>query len=225
LTLRVFNAEKQSWNGSLVQFTGGTMTAHFWGEDLPQLGLGQPVQIEVGGINLDLPALEGCAIERIELPGGRGYRIGYTLTDDFLDHIPKPLQALFPYRSFHRVEPTEEHPLIVRVRSSAEDEWHACSVVDVSMAGIGVDVTLDVEASLQGSSTLEVELNFPGMDESRMTLAARIQHRRMDSGQVRYGVAFAQAQAGAGTENSQLERSSLDRFVCALESADSKKPA
>lgn len=192
LTIQATLPDGQQWTGSLVQFTGGTLTAQFWGAELPQLGLGQAIQLAITGLDVDLPMLDGRALERVELPGGRSYRFGYVLTAEFLSRIPDSLQVLFPYRASHRVHPSEEAPVEARVRAGGDAEWSEAVVLDLSTSGIGMAVSQEVEALLNGDAQIEVELCFPEQDEP-VVLAAHVQHRRMKGSQVRYGVAFRPA--------------------------------
>ncbi len=206
LSIQATLADGRQWTGSLVQFNGGTLTAQFWGADLPSMGLGQPMELAIGGLEVELPSLQGRALERVELPGGRSYRFGYVLTAEFLSCIPKPLQVLFPYRATHRVQPTEEAPATARVRCVGQSEWSEAVVLDLSTAGMGLAVQQEVEARLDSDAAIEVELSFPqGPQEGPWVLNAQVQHRRMKGVLVRYGVAFTASPEGDGPAQAALE--------------------
>ncbi len=206
LTIQATLPDGRHWTGSLVQFTGGTLTAQFWGADLPSMGLGQPMQLSIGGMDVDLPPLEGRALERVELPGGRSYRFGYVLTAEFLSCIPKPLQVLFPYRASHRVQPSDDAPVVARVRCQGQEPWSEAVVLDLSTAGMGLAVSQEVEANLDSDAAIEVELTFPAAEApGPFKLPAQVQHRRMKGVLVRYGVAFHAPESAGAPEHAALE--------------------
>ncbi|MEZ5973960.1 MAG: hypothetical protein R3F17_08590 [Planctomycetota bacterium] len=192
LTLRVKVGEGQVFEGALVQFTGGTLSAQFWGADLPNLALGAPLDVQIRGLSVHLPGLPACALERSELHGGRSYRFGYTLTPEFLSRIPSHLQGLFPFRVSHRVHPSGEDPVVAMVAPLGGEHWHQAQIRDISTAGVGMVVSREVEAALSGDGRVQVELRFPTLGpEACSNLVAIVQHRHLVGEKVRYGMAFA----------------------------------
>ncbi len=192
------------YEGSLVQFTGGTMTAHFWGSQLPAFALAEALEVQLQGLSTDLPALPASAIERSELPGGRSYRFGYTLTPEFQNRIPLALQGLFPFRVSHRVKPSEANPMVARVKLEERGESFEATIVDVSSGGIGLSVSRETEADLHGSTNIWVELDFPGLGpDVHAKLKATVQHRRLKGQEVQYGLKLSEAE-GPGSAGMQV---------------------
>ncbi len=192
LMVAVQGPDGAEYEGTLVHFTGGTLKVQFWGDSLPAFGLTQPLSIFIKGLNLVLPALPACAMERNELPGGRAYRFAYTLTPEFQDKIPEDLWLLFPSRASHRVKPTEGAPVSVRLGPIDGDEEHEVQLVDVSTSGVGLVVERDVEFALYSLPILRLKITFPGLPENENTtiVFGKVMYRRMDGSKLRWGVSF-----------------------------------
>jgi len=180
------------WEGTLVHFTGGTLKVQFWGDELPLFGLTQPISIFINGLNLDLPALPACAMERNELPGGRAYRFAYTLTPEFQELIPEDLWVLFPSRASHRVRPTPESPINVRLGSVDGQQGFEARVLDLSTSGVGLAVDRETEIQLHDKDVLRIQFQFPGLigPGDGTIVFGKVMHRRMAGSELRYGVSF-----------------------------------
>lgn len=180
------------FEGTLVNFTGGTLKVQFWGEELPHFGLTQPISIFINGLNLDLPALPACAMERNELPGGRSYRFAYTLTPEFQELIPEDLWVLFPSRASHRVRPSMDAPVKVYLGSVDGEVDFEARVLDLSTTGVGLAVDRETEAQLHDQGVLRIQFQFPGMigQGNSTTVFGKVMHRRMAGSELRYGVSF-----------------------------------
>ena len=197
-----------------MQFTGGTMTAHFWGSDLPCLAIGETLNVQLMGLSTELPAVPASPIERSELPGGRSYRLGYTLTPEFQSRIPVALQGLFPFRASHRVKPSEGNPAVVRLSQVDDPSGREFpgQVVDLSSGGIGLVVSREVEAAFHGQTEIHVGLEFPALGENvRANRHASVQHRRLRDGMVFYGMKFAADSRGTSRDQQTLDAYLLDR--------------
>ncbi|MCB9911234.1 MAG: hypothetical protein H6829_13305 [Planctomycetes bacterium] len=212
LRLRVQIPGEASYEGSLIQFTGGTLTAHFWGQDLPNLHLAQTLEIQLHGLSVRLPSLPASPLERSELPGGRSYRFGYTLTPEFQSRIPKALQGLFPYRTLHRVRPGDASPIVALVSSLEGKDWHEAVVHDVSTAGLGLSVSRETEQQLFAQDRILVELRFPSQSPTASSrLIAHVQHRRLTGPNVRYGLALDPSAQGNWADHEALGTYIIER--------------
>ncbi len=192
LMVSVQGPDGANHEGTLVHFTGGTLKVQFWGDSLPAFGLAQSLSIFIKGLSLALPALPACAMERNELPGGRAYRFAYTLTPEFKELIPEDLWVLFPSRASHRVKPTENAPVDVRLGSMDGEAEFRAELVDVSTSGMGLIVERDAELALHALSTLRLQITFPNLpeNENSTTVFGKVMYRRMDGSKVRWGVSF-----------------------------------
>ncbi|MDF1837435.1 MAG: PilZ domain-containing protein [Planctomycetota bacterium] len=192
LTVAVQGPDGEEYEGTLVHFTGGTLKVQFWGDDLPAFGLTQPLSIFINGLNLTLPALPACAMERNELPGGRAYRFAYTLTPEFQSKIPEDLWVLFPSRASHRVQPSADAPVQVSLGRVDGGETFEARVVDISTSGVGLAVDRDTENHLHTQRAIRIHFQFPGLpkDENTTTIFGKVMHRRMERSELRYGVSF-----------------------------------
>jgi hypothetical protein len=178
--------------GTLVHFTGGTLKVQFWGDKLPFYALTEPLSIFINGLNLNLPALPACAMERNELPGGRTYRFAYTLTPEFQEQIPEELWVLFPSRASHRVKPSKKAPVNASLsRVDGGEHLHA-TVVDISTSGVGLAVDRATEVQLHSQSAIRLHFTFPTLSESENTtiIFGKVMHRRIAGPVLRYGVSF-----------------------------------
>ncbi|MFT4647033.1 MAG: hypothetical protein ACI9X4_000240 [Glaciecola sp.] len=192
LMVAVQNPDGKEHLGTLVHFTGGTLTVQFWGDKRPSYGLTQPLSIFIKGLNIDLPALPGCAMERNELPGGRTYRFAYTLTPEFQEQIPEELWVLFPSRASHRVKPSEGAPVVASLSRLEGGEQYPATVVDISTSGVGLAVDRATEAQLHSQSAIRLHFTFPTLSESENTtiIFGKVMHRRIAGSVLSYGVSF-----------------------------------
>ncbi|MCP5020185.1 MAG: PilZ domain-containing protein [bacterium] len=188
----VQGSDKLSYEGTLVHFTGGTLKVQFWGDVLPAFGLTQPLSIFIKGLNVALPALPACAMERNELPGGRAYRFAYTLTPEFQGLVPEDLWILFPSRASHRVKPTLDAPVEVLLGTMDGEVDFGAELVDVSTSGVGLLVERDTELALHALPVLRIQLTFPKLpgNENQATVFGQVMYRRMDGPKLRWGVSF-----------------------------------
>lgn len=192
LMVAVQGPDEATYEGTLVHFTGGTLKVQFWGDSLPAFGLTQPLSIFIKGLNIALPALPACAMERNELPGGRAYRFAYTLTPEFQELIPEDLWVLFPSRASHRVRPTQDAPVEVCLGPMDGDVEFEAELVDMSTSGVGLLVDRDTEFALHALPTLRLQLTFPKLsgNENQTTVFGKVMYRRMDGPKLRWGVSF-----------------------------------
>ncbi len=200
--------------GTLVHFTGGTLKVQFWGDDPPAYGLTQALSIFINGLNMALPALPACAMERNELPGGRAYRFAYTLTPEFQSKIPEDLWVLFPSRVSHRVKPTEDAPVTVRLGRVDGDTTYRGRVVDLSTSGVGLAVDRETENYLHAQNAIRLHFQFPGLpkSENSTTIFGKVMHRRMEGSELRYGVSF-----DAELELETIGQDALIRYIVSRE--------
>ncbi|MCA9001430.1 MAG: PilZ domain-containing protein [Planctomycetes bacterium] len=192
LTVAVQGDNGTSYQGTLIQFMGGTLRVQFWGDDLPAFGLTQPISIYIQGLNTELPALPACAMERNELPGGRAYRFAYTPTPEFQALIPEDLWSLFPSRASHRVRPTEAMPALVTLEDLAGGHKHGGTVLDISTTGVGLTVDREAEQQLHSQRVIRLHFQFPSLTgaENETIVFGKVMHRRMTGSEIRYGISF-----------------------------------
>ena len=162
---------------------------------------GGPISLRIGeAVRLSLPqSLEPGA----SAPG----RVVYAARDLAGDHYrlqfdraaAARLMLHLNRRQELRVPPAATSPVAVELRGDAARAGAVQGVKDVSMAGIGLLVSQDVEDRLAGTWELLLGIRLP--DSARMfDVATRVLYRKLLNAAIVYGLEFEKQQGEAGAE-------------------------
>jgi len=171
--------------------SSGGIGVHLPSELASFLFVSQKVQVEFGGGPIVKP-LTVRAIVKHHLPEKGLHRYGLEFVDrqSFDEELlNRALHGLFNRRGAYRVRPESGAKIPVLLQSQPQGVRGSGIMADISVTGIGLVVTPDVEAQFRGIDRFILSFRLPGILEA-VTLDGILRYRTLDKDEVRCGLVF-----------------------------------
>lgn len=162
--------------------------------------------------------LEACAVSRRQVSGHCRFGLAFTEPDSLNERLDGGLETLFNQRRYFRVTPRAAGPVRASIRvacrepvrtalrvprqhlerlaqldpelsARVQDFGAMVELVNLSVGGVGLLVTQEVEARLAGIDTIEVLLRLPDAAKP-IAFVGQIRHRQLTPKGVYYGIQF-----------------------------------
>jgi len=179
-------------------------------QNAPCLPIGQRVEVTLHS-RLDLPnlCLPGRAILRRDNPSARLYSFCFLAGKEQLsDFVVKVLRSVESQRNAIRVPPHAAHPIEVTLTTPELAARVLAQLVDVSVGGMGVKLTLEDDSGLSEISRVRAQLSLLEEGDA-LDLQCTIRHRRLSGTMVHCGLEIEPR----GTARIEQQTSTIQRYV------------
>ena len=155
----------------------------------PALAVGEKTEISFTSVRLNKPLVVSARVRhRADRDDFRHYGFQFIERQQLESRLSPELFRLFNRRASYRVKPSPGSPVQVTLQGPAGVQATG-ELVDISAAGMGLRVPLEVEATLTATTHIIVSFSLPDCPHP-LSLEAIIRDRHLAGVEIHYGIEF-----------------------------------